>query len=168
MPNSPQKEKQKLSVQAANVAGGKRACEKHGLWFLSNIVWAFLQATEIYINSCFLELLQTVQGNGSCSWNSLKRTLSFTLIFRTDLDQVNFSFCTGNKVPLFSKVCIPVFLTGICQHRPCIAMKIPLLLNTWSKFCSACENVFSFIHLDTQQIRMCMEKHHCRFSNIQE
>lgn len=114
------------------------------------------------------ELLQTVQGNGSCSWNSLKRTLLFTLTFWTDLDQVNFSFCTGNKVPLFSKVCIPVFLTGVCQHRPCIAVKIPLLLNTWSKFCSACENVFSFIHLDTQQIRMCMEKHHCRLSNIQE
>lgn len=172
MPTSPQKEKQKLSVQAAN-CNWKSECEKHGLWFLSNmLVWttvqAFLQATEIYLNSCFLELLQTVQGNGGCSGNSLKRTLLFTLKCRTDLDQVNFPFCTGNKVPLFSKVCILVFSTGIGQHHPCIAVKISSLLNTWSQLCGACENAFGFVHPGRQKIRMCTEKHHCRLSNIQE
>lgn len=134
--------------------------------FLSNVlicttVWAFLQATEICLNSCFLELLQTVQGNGICSWNSLKGTFIFSDMFEED--DVNFPFCTGNKVPLFSKVCILVFLTGIGQHHPCIAVKISSLLITWSQLCSVSENMSSCAYPGRQKIRM--EKHLCRLPN---
>lgn len=149
------------------------SAESRNMWervFLILFFWsavpAFLQATEVCLNSCFLELLQTVQGNGICSWNSLKGTFICSDIL--EKDQVNFPFCTGNKVPLFSKVCILVFLTGIGQHHPCIAVKISSLLITWSQLCSVCENVFSFARPGRQKMRLCMEKHLCRLPNTQE
>lgn len=166
------KENRNFQFKLQIVTGGKRECEKYGLWLLSNVlvwttVWAFLQATEIYLNS----LLFRTSSNSSRKWRLFLKQFeenSFTLKFRTDLHQANFPFCTGNKVPLFSKVCILVFSTGICQHHPCIAVKISSLLSTWSQLCSVCENVFGFVHPGRQKIRMCMEKHHCRLSNIQE
>lgn len=93
------------------------------------------------------------------------RELLFPVTCWSKHDQANFPFCIGNKVPLFSKVRILVFLTGVGQHHPCIAVKISSLLITWSQLCSVCGNVSSFAHPGRQKIRMCMENHLSRLPN---
>lgn len=116
------KESRHFQFKLQIVTGGKRECEKYGLWLLSNVlvwttVWAFLQATEIYLNSCFLELLQTVQGNGGCSWNSLKRTLLHWNFGQTYIKQTFLSVqgikchCSARYVSLsFRQVFVSIIL----------------------------------------------------------
>lgn len=130
-------------------------------------IWAFLQATEIYLNSCFLELLQTVQGNGSCSWNSLKRTFIYTEI----LDRLR-----SSKLSVLHREWSAIVQQGM---YPCLFSRYLsasslhccedfFTFEYLKQLCSICENVFSFVHSGRQKIRMRTEKHHCRLSNIQQ